>query len=130
MKIKSSPWGKVDYQKDIAPGLAFVGTPSHGGFWLSPDRWAEFRHFFPTFRPFAGDGWLKEDIDYNLALLLWPEFFPPCDVAGAIHIVTTYDVGLNRPYFSEAHAWIKSGSLRAKAAQDWAESKNEPIKAE
>lgn len=33
-----SPWGQIDHVEILAPGIAMVGTPSHGGIWLAPER--------------------------------------------------------------------------------------------
>jgi hypothetical protein len=41
MKIKSSPWGSVQHQHEIAPGIISVSTAGHGGIWLSPERQAQ-----------------------------------------------------------------------------------------
>ncbi len=36
-----SPWGTIDNITRIAAGVLFVGTPSHGGIWLSDQRIAQ-----------------------------------------------------------------------------------------
>jgi hypothetical protein len=41
MKIKSSPWGSVQHQHEIAPGIISVSTAGHGGIWLSFERQAQ-----------------------------------------------------------------------------------------
>ena len=41
MKIQSSPWGRVQKQQQIAPGIIWVHTAGHGGIWLSPERQAQ-----------------------------------------------------------------------------------------
>jgi hypothetical protein len=41
MKIKSSPWGLVQSQYELAPGIIKVSTAGHGGIWLSPERQAQ-----------------------------------------------------------------------------------------
>jgi len=39
--IKYSPWGAVQHQEVLAPGIVRVHTASHGGIWLSPERQAQ-----------------------------------------------------------------------------------------
>ena len=41
MKITSSPWGMVQTQKDLAPGITAVTTASHGGIYVAPDLLAK-----------------------------------------------------------------------------------------
>lgn len=38
MKIQSSPWGSVQSQRELAPGIIQVSTAGHGGIWLSLER--------------------------------------------------------------------------------------------
>ena len=33
--IDHSPWGRPDHVETIAPGLSFVSTPSHGGYFVA-----------------------------------------------------------------------------------------------
>lgn len=71
-----TPWGRADWQTDIAPGIIDISTASHGGLWLSKDRWNAMMDLFPDFRPFAGVQWLEEDCDWIMAVLTWPVLFP------------------------------------------------------
>lgn len=76
MKLKHSCWGQVDQQREIAPGLIRVHTPSHGGYWLSPERRAIVAIMLPKVRPFTGTlEWLEEDADWIIAAIVWPELF-------------------------------------------------------
>jgi len=58
-------WGQADYVDVWIPGrVVFVGTPSHGGFWVHEEIWNELA---PDLRAFAfkwghGEpGWFEED---------------------------------------------------------------------
>lgn len=73
MQITNTPWGRAETRRTVAPGIICVTTSSHGGYWLSPDRVAQFQRAFPEFKPFAGYPWLEEDCDAALAGLLWPD---------------------------------------------------------
>jgi|18_taG_2_1085343.scaffolds.fasta_scaffold01988_7 hypothetical protein len=75
--IQSSPWGKPDFQKDYADGVAFVATPSHGGFVLSDDRAQQVRQLFPDAKNFNHDDhYWEEDCDQIVVLIaFWDELF-------------------------------------------------------
>ena len=77
--IRETPWGKPDNVVELAPGIIRVGTPSHGGFYLSDDRKAEVD---PRYREFAdewakgwGDNWYEEDCAALAVVVTWPEVF-------------------------------------------------------
>src|SRR3990167_6057716 len=38
MTRKDTPWGIADHRERIADGIDFYSTPSHGGYFLSPER--------------------------------------------------------------------------------------------
>lgn len=72
-----TPWGRFDSCERIASGVYFVSTPSHGGYWLSPERRAEVDAKFPGFETFAGGNWFEEDQDWSVVCLAMPYLFPP-----------------------------------------------------
>jgi hypothetical protein len=84
----SSPWGEVDHHTVIAEGIVFVGTSSHGGIKLSPQRMADF----PA--ELLGDddgflnqrqrGWFEEDCDATLVVLAFPKEFEIRQVRSAL----------------------------------------------
>jgi hypothetical protein len=63
-----TPWGKADDVKQIAEGLFFVSTPSHGGFKLTPSLNAKM----PT-KIRAEGGWYEEDLAYFWVVAVFPE---------------------------------------------------------
>jgi hypothetical protein len=73
-----TPWGAADYVKPIAPGIEFVGTPSHGGYHLSrenvlamPAAWRA-----ASFNGQGERGWFEEDCDWCMVALTFPQHFP------------------------------------------------------
>ena len=36
--MRNTPWGNADWKNELAPGIIFYSTPSHGGIWLSEGR--------------------------------------------------------------------------------------------
>ena len=88
-KITTSPWGKPDSQKTIAPGIIQVWTPSHGGFWVDPTRLHEMSErvpelltpsqFFRYSGNMAAGAWFEEDSECARVFMAFPEFFPGVD---------------------------------------------------
>lgn len=72
----STPWGAPQTSREIAPGICFYSTASHGGYHLSPDRFATFRHCFPDYKLWAGDPWFEEDCDAALVTISFADEFP------------------------------------------------------
>ena len=77
-----TPWGAADWINQVTEdgGILFVGTPSHGGYWLSSERLAkmpsELRKF-GTKSPYHPDweGWFEEDCEWGAVALAFPEEF-------------------------------------------------------
>lgn len=90
-----TPWGQADYEKEIATGIWVVGTPSHGGFWLSESR----ANAMPSFLRRWGDQWAKnrqrysgewheEDCCAASVVFTWQNYFTLEQVSMARHMVT------------------------------------------
>ena len=75
---KTTPWGQAEVIHPVTDGIAFVTTPSHGGYWLSPDRLAKVPNHWrlARFRPTSDSPWFEEDCDWCLVALTFPEHFP------------------------------------------------------
>ncbi len=78
MNLTSSPWGKVQTQKELAPGIIAVTTASHGGIWVAPDK-LEKMPIKAT--GYSYGGWFEEDCDWALVALAFPEAFDAESVA-------------------------------------------------
>ena len=114
MKIKHSPWGPVQHQNTVADGIESVSTAGHGGFWLSAERWARVAELFPNQQRYAPEQWLEEDCDWALAVLAWPELFPP---RSCHYAVQTFDNA--NDYCAPTAAWLATpaaDAVRARAA--------------
>lgn len=77
---RSTPWGRADHVKELAPGIIEVGTPSHGGFWLAPDQLAKIpeggRKFAAAWSHGWGEAWFEEDCAALQVIAAFPELFP------------------------------------------------------
>lgn len=81
----STPWGIADAEEQIAPGIMFYETPSHGGYFLDmianakvPLSWQE-----ASFNRQGLRGWYEEDCDSVLVVLTFPAAFSAAMVARA-----------------------------------------------
>ena len=64
------PWGTIDHADQLVPGVWGVGTPSHGGFLLSPERQAAL----PEAIQRAGAAY-EEDAEWSLVALAFADEF-------------------------------------------------------
>jgi hypothetical protein len=97
-----SPWGVIWGTAKMAEGIYTVNTESHGGFWLSPVRNAEFVQKFPTFDPFAGHPWFEEDCDWAAVVVAFASEFPDEAVWDAVRYVASVTQKRNSP----RSAWL------------------------
>lgn len=75
---KMSPWGRIDYSEEIAPGIWQVMTPGHGGIWLSGQRRQSMPKILREWVSKYGDtanGWYEEDCDWAVPCLAFPDEF-------------------------------------------------------
>jgi hypothetical protein len=66
-----TPWGAADHVDHVAPGIAVVGTPSHGGVKLSPER----NRLIPKALR-QSSGWYEEDCEAAIPGLYFPSAWP------------------------------------------------------
>lgn len=85
-----TPWGVSDYRKEYAPGVVFYGTPSHGGFKLSPERNSQIRAEW-RIDNYPWPGWYEEDCDANYVAATFPELFPHVDQAEVAEAIVWVD---------------------------------------
>lgn len=65
-----TPWGTADNVSYLAPGIASVSTPGHGGVKLSPAR---NKDVDPAWR--NSNGWYEEDCEWSITAITHPEAF-------------------------------------------------------
>lgn len=85
-RCRRSPWGTPDHITHPALGIAFVSTPSHGGFVLDdvnnakvPMAWRE-----ASFNGNALRGYYEEDCDACMVVLTFRDAFKGKQIAPAI----------------------------------------------
>lgn len=71
-----TPWGLADNVEPVADGIAFVSTPSHGGYLLSGAALEQMPAYFKaaTFGN-VGPRWYEEDCDWAMVALAFPQHF-------------------------------------------------------
>src|SRR5215469_6557793 len=74
----TTPWGTPDHVEQIAEGIVLASTPSHGGFYLTPDRNAQIPAAWraASWNGQGERGWYEEDCDWCLVALTFPDLFP------------------------------------------------------
>ena len=80
-----TPWGPSQSEEQIADGIVFHSTSSHGGIHLDADRNARVH---PAWR--ADNGWYEEDVDWGIAAITFPDLFPPNQVERAKSALMSY----------------------------------------
>lgn len=79
----SSPWGPIQYLSEPVPGIVSVGTASHGGFWISPEREAQIPAAWKAAaRQYAPAQWYEEDCDVCAVGATFPEEFRAAGLGG------------------------------------------------
>ena len=80
-----TPWGASQQVTEVAPGIRWVSTASHGGFHLDAERNAKVPWVWRA-ASFAGrgmDGWYEEDCDWSMVVLTFPDIAKPGDLEAA-----------------------------------------------
>lgn len=85
-----TPWGLADHVREIAPGIVRYDTPSHGGYYVSPERVLTMPKPLREFEPWAGPNWYEEDCDWAVVALAFPQFFPADHQEAALATLKSY----------------------------------------
>ena len=73
----TTPWGKSTHRSEVAPGIEYHETSSHGGICLSPERLSEMPATLKTPSTFypAGSPWFEHDLEWCRVVLAFPGVF-------------------------------------------------------
>lgn len=92
LKAIDTPWGHSQYGKTLQQGLFFVGTASHGGYYVGPslvDRIPREQQEWAA--KWSGDiHWYEEDCCWAAVALAFPEHFPADAQPRARQLVDEY----------------------------------------
>ena len=86
---KRTPWGYSDDAEEIAPGIHFYGTPSHGGYWLSAERYREMPNHLKACSV-TKNQWFEEDCSWCAVVLAFPQYFDERKRQVAKQVYETY----------------------------------------
>ncbi|HZZ77117.1 MAG TPA: hypothetical protein VFE62_01280, partial [Gemmataceae bacterium] len=75
-----TPWGMSDRVHQVAQGITFYETPSHGGFKLSPERMEAMPEHLRECS-FTGNEFFEEDCSWSAVVLAFPDCFSDDDRA-------------------------------------------------
>jgi hypothetical protein len=100
MRRTSTPWGRADQAEDIAPGIVFYSTPSHGGIHLSRERLAQMpaNYRAKAGKAYTPPGWFEEDCEVAFVIVTWPEHFGATSYRAAVDTLQrTYGITHGEP---------------------------------
>jgi hypothetical protein len=83
VKNRETPWGMSENAEQIVEGITWYDTPSHGGFYVEEHLNKFIKKYYPSFTPFAGEGWYEEDCDCALVIKCFPQYFSPAQYSAA-----------------------------------------------
>jgi hypothetical protein len=98
-----TPWGVSQSSEQIAPGVWFVSTSSHGGLFLTGDAKRRVINAFPTFKPFAGWPWFEEDCDASAVFAVLHEFFDDDQARLAVRMIEN---PIDKARWAPVRAWL------------------------
>ena len=83
--VPLSPWGPTQHTVRIAPGIYWISTSSHGGYYISQERLADMPRKYKKL-VFLHDEpqWFEEDSAFIAVVLTWPKLFPKEHVTQAL----------------------------------------------
>ena len=81
----ASPWGRIQDVRELAEGIAFVSTASHGGFKVDRKRNARVHKALRV-----ATGWYEEDCECAHVMVSFPELFKAEEVARARRSIIDY----------------------------------------
>jgi len=88
--LNTSPWGRPQQQKEIARGIIWVSTASHGGYWISTERRDAMPQQWRGFKTWAGGNWFEEDCDAAVVAVSFPNAFSRERVTDAQSFIDGY----------------------------------------
>jgi len=97
-----TPWGQIQDQREVLPGVWWTSTAGHGGYWIDKDRAKQVGNVFPGFQ----GQWFEEDCDWAVVdLALQAEI---TDDAAIHHAVETVLMCAEWKFCRDKWAQVKS----------------------
>lgn len=81
----STPWGRADSIMLYADGVGFTTTPSHGGFYVSPEAAATMPAYLRE-----TSNWYEEDCSWSKVAVAFREHFPKKEYDEAVRILKNW----------------------------------------
>jgi hypothetical protein len=106
VKITSSPWGRPQSQRVLAPGIVQVSCEGHGGILVSPERFVQMPACFQL--DAGADGcWYEEECAAYMVYLAFPQDFSDQAIWYAVNFI------LAGNYYPDARAFVegKTGAV-------------------
>lgn len=92
LKGKSSPWGIVQDEEQIADGIIYVSTASHGGIWVAPELLHLLTDVMKDYAAYwsGSSQWFEEDCAAQCVVVSFPQYFDADQVERAWATVRRY----------------------------------------
>lgn len=89
---KSSPWGIIQDSEEIAEGIIYVSTASHGGIWVAPELLSRITAEMKDYAAYwsGSSQWFEEDCAAQCVVVSFPEHFEADQVERAWAVVKRY----------------------------------------
>ncbi len=107
-KPKTCPWGQIQYADEVMPGIWSVGTASHGGLLLSPERMAAMPEALKC-NVYGKGNAFEEDCEWALVAAAWPQEFGAAQPNAMQYVGLT----LNGETYAKAFAFWQQQQVEA-----------------
>lgn len=88
--IKSTPWGKVQTQRDVTEGITWVSTAGHGGLVLSDAKLREMPERYRKLNVYGTGRYFEEDCEWALVVHALPHYFTTQELDAAKDTVRAF----------------------------------------
>ena len=92
----NTPWGRSDYKEDIAEGIVFFGTPSHGGFRVYSKQNKQIPEYMRN-----ADGWYEEDCEWSKVAIIFPQYFKVTEQNDAVNTLKNWMPDIYEKHFKD-----------------------------
>lgn len=119
----TTPWGKIQHSEKVATGVTIVDTASHGGYRISPSRYASMN---PALKElgfkYGNYYYFEEDCDWCAVVIAFSELFEAKNLQSALD---TFKQTHYKQYEKYCNVTLKEGESRSKdVAMFWEKNKN------
>jgi hypothetical protein len=92
-----TPWGEAEHITEVCPGMWFLSTCGHGGYYLRKtlNSLIPKEHRRASFKGLGIEGWWEGDCDWAFVCLRFPQHFPAHALEAARAMIQSIHPELN-----------------------------------